>query len=137
MKLRSGESPDVYLSELRRLASLFAGISDKALACAFVTGLPEDVRQLLRAGSHMEALDLSPVLARARAVIRDDSPLGSLSSEAYLGATAGYGTAPRVAARAVSEPLPSAMVSVEGVRRRVLVDTGCTRSIVHVWLVTP
>ena len=94
-KLRSGESPDVYLVELRRLASLFGGLSDKALACAFVAGLPEDVRQLLRAGSRMEALDLNQILSRARAVIRDDSPLGS--SEACLGATAGHGAATRVA----------------------------------------
>lgn len=94
-KLHSGESPDVYLAELRRLASLFDGVSDKVLACAFVAGLPDDVRQLLRAGSRMEALDLNQILSRARAVIRDDSPLGS--SEACLGAT-GYGTAHRVAA---------------------------------------
>ena len=57
-RLRAGESPDVYLAELRRLVSLFGGMTDKALACAFVTGLPGSVRQLLRAGSRMEALDL-------------------------------------------------------------------------------
>ncbi|KAK8383422.1 hypothetical protein O3P69_019069 [Scylla paramamosain] len=34
-KLRNGESPDVYLAELRRLPSLFDGISDKTRACAF------------------------------------------------------------------------------------------------------
>ena len=73
-KLRAGESPDVYLAELRRLSSLFGGLTDKALACAFVAGLPENVRQLLRAGSRMEDLTLDQVLARARAVIRDDSP---------------------------------------------------------------
>lgn len=83
-KLRSRESPDVYLAELRRLASLFGGMSDRALACAFVAGLPEDVRELLRAGSRMEALDLNQILARARAVIRDDTPRPS--SEACLGA---------------------------------------------------
>ena len=73
-KLQSGESPDVYLAELRRLSSLFGGMNDKALACAFVAGLPEDVRQLLRAGSRMESLELGQILARARAVIRDDGP---------------------------------------------------------------
>ncbi|KAK8394243.1 hypothetical protein O3P69_006434 [Scylla paramamosain] len=83
-KLRSGEFPDVYLAEFRRLAYLFGGISD--------------VCQLLRAGSPMESLDLNQVLARARAVIRDDIPLGSSSSEACLGATAGYGAAPCVVA---------------------------------------
>ncbi|KAK8374447.1 hypothetical protein O3P69_012045 [Scylla paramamosain] len=138
----------------KRLASLFGGISDKAPASAFVAVLPEDVRQLLRIGSRMEDLDLNQVLARVRAVIRDDSPIESSSSEACLGTIADHGAAPRLAAasqrvfgkrarrgdisasllswRSVSEVLPSAMVSVEGVHRRVLVDTGCSRSIVHV-----
>ena len=62
-KLHTGESPDVSLAELRRLASLFGGLNDKGLACAFVSGLPEGVRQLLRAGSRMEALDLDKILA--------------------------------------------------------------------------
>ena len=84
-KLCSAEPPDVYLAELRQLTSLFGGISDKALACAFVAGLPGGVRQLLRAGSRMESLDLDQILARTRAVIRDDSPFGS--SVACLGAT--------------------------------------------------
>ena len=86
-KLRSGETPDVYLAELRRLASLFGGMSDKALACAFVAGLPEGVRQLLRAGSRLEALDLDQILARARAILKDDGTVGS-SPEACLGASA-------------------------------------------------
>ncbi|KAK8385694.1 hypothetical protein O3P69_016461 [Scylla paramamosain] len=76
-KLHLGESPDVYLAELQRLASLFGGMSDKALACAFVAGLLESICQLLRAGSCMEALDLDQILSWARAVIREDSPLES------------------------------------------------------------
>ncbi|KAK8384173.1 hypothetical protein O3P69_009125 [Scylla paramamosain] len=48
--LRAGESPDVYLVELRRLAILFGKMNKKTLACAFVSGLPEEVHQLLRAG---------------------------------------------------------------------------------------
>lgn len=72
-KLRSGESPDVFLAELKRLASLFGGMTDKGLSCAFVAGLPEGVRQLLRAGSRMEDLNLDQILARARAVINVDS----------------------------------------------------------------
>ena len=76
------------MAELRRPASLFGGMSDKALACAFMAGLPEEVRQLLRAESRMEALDLNKILVQVKVVIRDDSPLGSL--DACLGA------APRV-----------------------------------------
>lgn len=48
-KLHLGELPDMYLADLRHLASLFSRIT-------FVARLP-DVRQLLRAGSQVEALD--------------------------------------------------------------------------------
>ena len=96
-KLRSGETPDVYLAELRRLASLFGGMSDKALACAFVAGLPEGVRQLLRAGSRLETLDLDQILARARAVLKDEGTVGS-SPEACFGATAKPSEGTRAAA---------------------------------------
>uniref|UniRef100_A0A5S6Q5R6 CCHC-type domain-containing protein n=1 Tax=Trichuris muris TaxID=70415 RepID=A0A5S6Q5R6_TRIMR len=75
-RLGVNEQPDVFLAELRRLASLFGGVSEKALACAFVAGLPESVRQLLRAGSRMEDLGLIQILSRARAVIVDEGPLG-------------------------------------------------------------
>ena len=50
-KLQVGESPDVFLAELRRLASLFGGMPEKGLACAFVAGLLESVQQLLRVSS--------------------------------------------------------------------------------------
>ncbi|KRZ96901.1 hypothetical protein T08_14245 [Trichinella sp. T8] len=74
-KLGPDESPDVFLAELRRLATLFGGVSEKALACAFVAGLPENVRQLLRAGSRMEDFGLSQILTRARAIITDERPV--------------------------------------------------------------
>ena len=82
-KLRPNEAPDVYLAELRRLASLFGGTTDKALACAFVAGLPDNIRQLLRAGSRMEELTLDQILARARAVLRDDGPLLGTSAASF------------------------------------------------------
>ena len=71
-KLRPGEAADVYLADLRRLASLFGGVSDTALACAFAAGLPDSVRQILRAGSRMESLRLDQLLARARSIMADD-----------------------------------------------------------------
>ena len=71
-KLRHGEAADVYLADLRRLASLFGGVSDTALACAFVAGLPDSVRQILRAGSRMESLSLIQLLTRARSIMADD-----------------------------------------------------------------
>ncbi|KRX67374.1 hypothetical protein T09_15463 [Trichinella sp. T9] len=73
-RLGPDESPDVFLAELRMLATLFGGVSEKALACAFVAGLPENVCQLLRAGSRMEDFGLSQILTRARAIITDERP---------------------------------------------------------------
>ncbi|KAK4328637.1 hypothetical protein Pmani_000946 [Petrolisthes manimaculis] len=71
------------MSFLPNLASLFGGLSEKGLACAFVAGLPDSVQQLLRAGSRMDSLDLEQILTRARTVIRDDC---SSVKEVCLGA---------------------------------------------------
>ena len=72
-KLRNGEAVDVYLADLRRLARLFGGMPDASLACAFVAGLPEQARRALRAGSRMEAMTISQLLARARAVLVEEA----------------------------------------------------------------
>lgn len=71
-RLQPGESADVYLADLRRLATLFGGVPDKALSCAFIAGLPDTVRKTIRAGTRAEDLDLASVLARARAVLSDE-----------------------------------------------------------------
>lgn len=71
-RLKPDESVDVYLADLRNLANLFGGIPDKALTCAFVAGLPDSVRRLLRASSRIETFTLEEVLARARAVMTED-----------------------------------------------------------------
>ena len=71
-RLQPGETVDVFLVELRRLAVLFGGLSDKMFAFAFVAGLPDTVKQLLRAGSRMDELPLAHILTRARAVLTDE-----------------------------------------------------------------
>ena len=58
-RLRDGESVDVYLADLRRLAALFGGIPDAGLGCAFVAGLPASVSRILRAGSRLENLNIT------------------------------------------------------------------------------
>uniref|UniRef100_A0A5S6QWG8 Uncharacterized protein n=1 Tax=Trichuris muris TaxID=70415 RepID=A0A5S6QWG8_TRIMR len=63
-----------------QLAGLFGGMSDKALACAFVAGLPGSIRQLLRAGSRMENLSLDDIVG----VLKDDFPVSY--GDACLGA---------------------------------------------------
>ncbi|KFD59839.1 hypothetical protein M514_27976, partial [Trichuris suis] len=83
-KLRNGETPDVFLSELRKLASLFGGISEKGMMCAFISGLPDNVRQILRASLRLQELSLSQVLAQARGVLAEQRP--AVARGAYLGA---------------------------------------------------
>lgn len=85
-RLREGESVDVYLAELRRLAGLFGGIPDSGLSCAFLAGLPEAARHVLRAGSRMESMDIKDLLDRARAVLADDS-LGAAAAAQVFGST--------------------------------------------------
>ena len=71
-KLKAGESPDVYLANLRTLAEQFGGVSDKTLTCAFVVGLPDGIRQALRAGADMDGLKIEAILRRARALLLDE-----------------------------------------------------------------
>ena len=40
-QLKHGESADVYLADLRRLADLFGGVPEQTLKCAFIAGLPD------------------------------------------------------------------------------------------------
>lgn len=72
-RLRVGESVDVYLADLRRLASLFGGLGDTALMCGFVAGLPEAARHTLRAGCRMESLTLAELVERARALMAENA----------------------------------------------------------------
>ena len=84
-RLQPGETVDVFLAELRRLAVPFWGLSDKMLACAFVAGLPDTVKQLLRAGSRMDELPLAHILTRARAVLTDEVGVAAAVSAMTVG----------------------------------------------------
>ena len=82
-KMQSGEAVDVYLAELRRLASLFGGVSDEALGCAFVAVLPQATRQALRAGARIEHMSLTELLHRARALlVEEDAGSAAVASAA-------------------------------------------------------
>ena len=87
-RLHPGETVDVFLAELRRLAVPFGGLSDNALVYAFVAGLPESVRQLLRAGSRMNELPLIQILARARAMMTDEVGVAAAVGAGRIGAGA-------------------------------------------------
>ncbi len=66
---REGESADVYLSELRRLAALAAIRDDAMLRCAFVTGLPQPVSAQLQATPGIQTMALDEVMVIARALL--------------------------------------------------------------------
>ena len=71
-RLRADESVDVFLADLQRLSSIFGGISNDCLSCAFVAGLPESARGALQTGARMESLSLPEIVDRARAILRRD-----------------------------------------------------------------
>ena len=87
-RLQPGETVDVFLAELRRPTVPFGGLSDNMLACAFVAGLPDTVKQLLRAGSRMDELPLAHILTRARAVLTDEVGVAAAVSPMTVGSGA-------------------------------------------------
>jgi len=71
-RLRPDEPVDVYLAELKKLSSFFGGVPEETLRCAFVAGLPDSVRQTLRAGSRIETMNIEGIVARARALLSEE-----------------------------------------------------------------
>ena len=70
-KLRPGESVDVFLADLRRLAGLVdSSAGDQWLKCAFIAGLPDHLRSQLRAACSVNAMSLEDVLDRARTLLK-------------------------------------------------------------------
>lgn len=70
--LAEGESVDVFLADIEKLA-FGCGISGELpLKCAFVRGLPESVRHVLRANSKLDDLSLEQILDRARVILTDN-----------------------------------------------------------------
>ena len=86
--MQPGETIYVFLAELPWLAVPFGGLRDNMLACAFVAGLPDTVKQLLRAGSPMDELPLAHILTRARAVLKDEVGVAAAVSAKTVGAGA-------------------------------------------------
>ena len=66
---KEGESVDGYLSTLRKLAELSGGAKEKMLMAAFVSGLPDRVKDVVRASVGAERLSLASAVAQARQII--------------------------------------------------------------------
>ena len=74
---------------------MFGGVPERALACAFVAGLPDDIRRTVRAGCRAEDLDLADVLTRARAVLSDESVAAGAAAGAVVAQARGQPTTDR------------------------------------------
>ena len=64
-----GESIDGYCSDLRRLAKLAKVEGDQFLKCAFISGLPTDISNQLRASSEISNSSLASILQQARVLM--------------------------------------------------------------------
>ena len=70
-QLQAGESPDVYLADIRRLISLTGckEVPDAWVRCAFIGGLPSSARAQLTAMAEATTMSLPDLLARTRTVL--------------------------------------------------------------------
>lgn len=69
-----GESVDVFLSDVRRLAALVQpNPGDAWIRCAFIRGLPETVRTRLQALNQINEMPISDVVEKARAIMSIES----------------------------------------------------------------
>jgi len=91
-KLQTGETVDVFMAELRKLAAPLGGLSDIVLSCAFVAGLPDTVHQLLRASSRMDTLTIEQLLARARVVMSEESDVAAAVGGLRVGVSQSFGS---------------------------------------------
>lgn len=69
-RLMMGESVDVFLADLARLARLVTDSNtDGWLKCAFVNGLPEEAKAQLQAACSLSDMSLSDVVEKARNLV--------------------------------------------------------------------
>ncbi len=69
-RLRPGESVDGFAADLVRLVSLVCDRPDDRLTkCAFICGLPEEVRSQIQASCLVASMSLSEVISKARSLV--------------------------------------------------------------------
>lgn len=74
-----GEAIDVYLSDLRRLGRLvYSDLSEEWLKCAFIAGLPDNVKLQLKAATAADSMALSEVVERARLIFSVMEPAAGM-----------------------------------------------------------
>lgn len=70
-RLQAGEPVDVYIADIRRLAKLSGGLQEAAVGSAFVHGLPENVRKMLRANARAAEMSVLQLVECARGILSD------------------------------------------------------------------
>ena len=93
-RLEHGEPVDAYLADVRRLAGLAGGMTEKAVCSAFVFGLPDHVRRILRTNSRMSDMSVPELLECARAILADEAAHVAGAREPAV-----YATRPRLIGR--------------------------------------
>ena len=80
-KLRPGEMVDRFFAALQQLARLVGEpLPERWLTCAFISGLPQNVKHLLRASSRMETMSAEQLLTRAKAVMTNNEGPAELAA---------------------------------------------------------
>jgi len=79
-RLEVGESVDVYVADLKRLAALVAdGLSSTWIQCAMVRGLPSEMQMQLKAACQFDKLSLSETLERCRLLVTTTEEVGMVA----------------------------------------------------------
>ena len=73
--LIAGETVDVLLVALKKLAVLFGGLAEQIFVHAFVAGLPAQVKQLLRASTSIKAMLIEQLLECTQVIVRNEPEL--------------------------------------------------------------
>lgn len=73
-KLGSNESVDNFVAQLKTMANTICeDISENLVKCAFINGLPLNIKNQLKACCMLEELDLSQVVGKARLLVGKNS----------------------------------------------------------------
>lgn len=82
-RLEPGEPVDIYLSSLQQLGRLVTpSMSDEWMKCAFIAGLPQDVKIQMKSAAALDSMSLSEIVERARTII-SVNPANSTSFISY------------------------------------------------------
>ena len=81
-RLQGGESVDVYLADIDRIAkTVDPTMSAAVIKCAFIAGLPPDVKKQLKAACQLDTMTLNKIVDRARTLVKSDDAICMTASK--------------------------------------------------------